>query len=269
MLYNYIPRQTYAIVSGYAGSELAAVVAGAELGSDYCIDLFFPKANPFVSGQKITLHLDNRSGIEQYDEHLRVYRTSVKAHIAESSEGKAHAIIDEYELVHSNSIVERYAQKGFKYDDDVRPVKGVPSDSELESVQFENEEFDNKLGVLVTRGCGSPHTTVMAFLSDSLDNIFLISPKNMRKAFNLERDNRCLFAIDHRANYQFEKAYEWNYTIISGEAFQIAAGTGIFDSIQREFVRKNPWELLFFSAPEIAMYHIRPGRIICPERYIK
>jgi len=109
----------------------------------------------------------------------------------------------------------------------------------------------------------------MAFLSSDKDDIFIISHSGTLKSKNLSRDARCGFAIDHRANYHFEKAYDWNYTIVKGEATQIPRNSKTFDIVQHQFVLKNPWEYAFFSDPKVIMYHIRPIEIMCPEKLVK
>ncbi|OHD23275.1 MAG: hypothetical protein A2Y38_24390 [Spirochaetes bacterium GWB1_59_5] len=100
MLSNFIPRHTYAIVSGYENEEIVSIVAGAFLFEPYKIVLYYPKVNPFKENQKITLHLDNRTGMETYDRDLKVYRASVKATIEENSLEKSIIKLEEYELVY-------------------------------------------------------------------------------------------------------------------------------------------------------------------------
>jgi len=76
-----------------------------------------------------------------------------------------------------------------------------------------------------------------------------------------------LFAIDHRANYHFEKAYDWNYAIIKGTASFVPRSHPHFNTIQEEFITKNPWEMAFFTDPKVLMYHIEPLELVCPEKY--
>lgn len=269
MLVNYIPRRTYAIVAGYFDDECVALVGGVALSEPYSIDIAFPKANPFFKDQKVTLHLDNRTGVEVFDRELRVYRSSVKGVVEQSFESGIRVLAMEYQVYYSNKTVETYRSGLYDYPlDDRKELSRLYSDDDRKIV-FEDKEFDNKLGVLVTRGVDRPHTTVMAFISTMEDDIYLISHEGTLKSRNLGRDDRCCFAIDHRANYHFEKTYDWNYTIIKGFAAKVRKDGAEFALVQSEFVKKNPWEFGFFSDPKVDMYRIRPIEVMCPEKYRK
>ena len=80
----------------------------------------------------------------------------------------------------------------------------------------------------------------------------------------LMRESHCFFTIDERAKFTFEQAIEWNYTIIEGDAHQIAHGSALFESVRQAFIDKNPWELPFFLREDLEMYHIRCQRVVCP-----
>jgi len=267
MLSDYLAKQSYAVVASYLDDELFALVAGVRFLNANQLELHYPKHNPFILGQKITLHLDNRTGAEYYDQDLRVFRTSVKALIRENSPERSIVDLEEYELVYSNKKQEVFRAEGFQFTQDKRPILDQPySDIKL-PLDLASKEFGNKLGVLVSRGPDQPHTTVMAFLSSSKDDIFIISQAATLKSHNLARDSRCLFAIDHRNTYNFEKAYDWNYSIIKGMAHQVEKTSREFSELQAEFVRKNPWEEAFFTDPSIIMYHIKPEEVLCPDKF--
>lgn len=70
----------------------------------------------------------------------------------------------------------------------------------------------------MTRTAEQPHTTVMAFLSTQDDDIFIISFPSTFKVQQLQRNPSCCFAIDERANFTFDKAIQWNYTLIDAIA---------------------------------------------------
>jgi len=266
MLADHLSRQTYAIAAGYVENRLEVAVVGVRLARRPFLELTFPKANPFSPGQLLTLHVDDRTGVEEFDPELRVHRSSVKARLVGAGL-EASAEILEYELHHGSRVVEKYAHSSFSYADDKRPEAGLPASPLTGAPRFDDSEYQNKLGVLVTRGPAQPHTTVMAFLSSEYDDIFLITRPGTLKWKYLQRDRRVAFAIDHRANYLFEKAYEWNYTIFRGEAGVVPPGSEVFRAIQAAFIDKNPWEIVFFSAPDLVMYHIQPQEILCAEKY--
>ncbi|MBP7096158.1 MAG: hypothetical protein KBC36_08730 [Spirochaetia bacterium] len=269
MLARYLPPRTYAVVSAYEGDALVGVIAAAEIGSDDAVDLEFPKVNPFRDGQALTIHLDNRTGVESFTPELLVYRASVKASATRCREGSLRAVPVEYELRYSDRVVDSFKAPGWEYPRDARPPV-APRETPLKRLALADErERDNKLGVWITRAADRPHTTVMAFLSSVDDDIFLISHADTFKSKCLARDGRCLYAIDHRASYRFEKAIDWNYTIIRGETFTVPRSNPLFEELQARFVEKNPWELGFFTDPKVVLHHVRPLEVMCPEKYAR
>lgn len=268
-LNQFIPKKTYAIAAGYRGGELAGAVAGAIINDDDSVMLTFPKANPFMAGQRVTLHLDNRTGVESFTPELRVYRCSYKGVVTEASEQKALVVPEEFILRHSNNDIIRFLRDAYRYPEDGRAERAIEN-TQLDRVLLPNEnEKENKLGVWITRAVDRPHTTVMAFLSSEEDEIFVISHSGTFKSHNIHRDPRCLFAIDHRASYRFDKAIDWNYTIIVGEARIVPRDRSLFAKIQEQFIDKNPWELVFFTDPKVEMFHIRPTEILCQDKYAR
>jgi hypothetical protein len=265
MLLNYLPQQTYAIAAGYIGDNIIAVVAGALINKDNSIRLIFPKGNPFKAGQRITLHLDNRTGAEAFSADLRVYRCSYKALTAEAEKDKCLATPLEYDLRFSNSSAEFFKAPAYEYPQDARGEKTIEKAELGGSLVINEKEGNNKLGVWITKAGDQPHTTVMAFLSTAKDDIFVISHKDSFKSRLIRRDANCCFAIDHRANYVFEKAYDWNYTIIRGKVREVSRGSNLFADIQNMFVEKNPWEFVFFTAPNMELFCLSPDEILTPD----
>ncbi len=266
---QYIPRNTYAVVSAYRGDELVGIVAGAVIEDDDTLRLRFPKANPFVVGQEITAHLDNRTGVEEFTPDIRVHRCSYKGVVVRSTAGEAEAMPVEYVLRYSTHTLIDFRRPGYEYPSDPRTERPIPpTDLDIRMIPDPKEQ-ENKLGVWITRARERPHTTVMAFLSSPADDIFVISHEGTFKSQNVHRDSRCLFAIDHRSSFHFQKAIDWNYTVIRGVARTVPRGTPLFDSVQGLFIEKNPWELMFFSDPKVEMFHISPEEVMCPEKYCR
>ncbi len=126
---------------------------------------------------------------------------------------------------------------------------------------------NNKVGIFVTNGIDRPHSTVMAYLSTKDDDIFIISHKGSFKSNNIIRNRDCAFTIDHRPELSFERAVFWNYTALKGRIYNISRSNPLFSFIQKSFVEKNPWEMVFFTHDDIEMFHIQSRDIICPEKY--
>ena len=84
------------------------------------------------------------------------------------------------------------------------------------------------------------------------------------KAKLLRRDPHCFFAIDSRATFSFERALEWNYSIIEAQAAIVPAGSAQYTDIREAFIAKNPWEVAFFTLPDLEMYHLKSKGIVCP-----
>ena len=265
ILQSYIPPTGIAIVSGYYESRILAYVALYRLMDDASLNISFPKGHRFGKGDLLTIHLDNRTGVDEFDADLRVSRSSYKGTVSYVDGNSIGVVPDEYKLYYSSNCLEEYRTPQFRYDE-VRTGRTLPeSGIQMEDLNWNKREFENKLGVLMTRLEKRPHTSLMAFLSNEEDDIFLISLKETFKSKLLHWDNRCCFAIDHRAEFIFEKAYDWNYTIIEGETFRISKENPVYDEIQYRFVMKNPWETSFFTHPDIEMYHIKPRRILVPD----
>jgi len=266
-LLRYLPRRTFAIVAGYRGEETAVLVAAALIGEDDGLSLSFPKGHPFEAGDRVTVHLDDRTGVEIYSAELLVHRCSYKGLVVSAGAEELRVKAEEYTLIHGSRVLIAFKSPGYDHPRDPRPMiqEKAPRPGKARG-RSDPREDANKLGVWITRGVERPHTTVMAFLSSEADDIFLISQAGSFKSSLIHRDRRCHFAIDHRANWNFEKRYEWNYTIVRAEARIIPRGDPRFAGIQAEFVEKNPWEIVFFTDPSIELFHLEPLAIECPER---
>ena len=59
--------------------------------------------------------------------------------------------------------------------------------------------------------------------------------------------------MDERATFTFERAIQWNYTIIEGDAHQIANGSALFESVRQAFIDK--------TRGAAVLYPRRPGDV--------
>lgn len=261
-LQDSLPAVTFGVVSAYGKLGIDTLVAGVVLHDDDSLTLRFPKGHVFFPGTAITVHLDNRTGAEQYDANLQVYRCSYKGLVTAADLDWVQVQPIQFQVFYSFQIVSQFAAPGYQFPEDTRPRQELPT-TLLRSTKLPNEkERDNKLGVLVTKAVDRPHTTVMAFLSSVDDDIFLVSSPETFKAQNLHRDPECVFAIDHRAAFLFERVIDWNFTILSAKAYAVPRETALFSEVQSQFVEKNPWEIAFFTMPTVEMYHLKPERIL-------
>ena len=258
---NFFPAQLVGVCAGYKGGSLVAAVAAVTLRRDDSLVLDFPKRNPFVAGDPVTVHLDDRVGSELYSVELRVHRSSFKGSVISARGNQARIGLVDYELFYGSRVVASSRAPGYQHPLDPRPE--VPLiESKLGAAPLADDgEKSNQLGVLITRAPVRPHTTVMAFLT-SVDEIFLITDTRSFKFRLLARDPECAFALDHRATFSFEHHVDWNYTIFETRAYRIDRASPLFARVQNEFVHKNPWESDFFSSPQAELIHLAPKRII-------
>lgn len=244
--------------------SMVVSICGVEPLSDKRLRTIFPKGHQLKDGQWVTLHLDNRTGVSDYDADLKVYRLSFKGKVIATSAFEVMIDALEYQVAYGMGVVKSYQAPDYAYPLDTRRTVALPTTPLSQVPAMDDSEYDNKIGVLLTYAPSQPHTTVMAFLSSVEDDIFFITFPSTFKSLLLKRDNRCYFAIDSRATFTFEQAIEWNYSIIRGEVYTVPKPSMMFDEIRERFVAKNPWEVGFFSHPEVEMYHLKAANVVCP-----
>jgi hypothetical protein len=267
-LSDLIGKQVLGVAGTYGtqDSEMDVYICGVNILSDTSLRLIFPNGHQLKINQKVTVHLDNRTGVSEYDADLKVYRSSFKGLVTSTTDTQAVLSAIEYEVYYGVGIEKSFRIEGYKYPHDDRPATDLPHSPLVEAPCMDDSENDNKIGVLMTFANQQPHSTVMAFLSSVEDDIFFITFPSTFKAKLLSRNNQCYFAIDGRATFTFEEAIEWNYSIISGNVYEIPKSSPVFPQIQELFIQKNPWEMGFFSHPEITMYHLKANKVVCPKQ---
>jgi hypothetical protein len=258
LLRDYLPRHTYAVVAGYRDDRIQAAVAAAQIGEDDDLVLQFPGSHGFQSGDKITVHLDNRMHVRQYTDQLPVHRTSYKGEVASVEDGFIQVRPCQFQVFHSFRCLEEYRAPGYAFPVDIRPVSALAPSPLIQPPRLKADEAGAHLGVLVTRAAERPHTTVMAFLSSEGGDIFLITDITSFKGHNLSRDPGALFAIDFRATYDLAKPLDWAYRLRPVRAHAIAPTSPLYLAIRDRFLAKNPWEGAFFLAPTSVMIHLVP-----------
>lgn len=266
-LNRYIPSPVVAVATLYNRNEKDQVdvyICGANVNGDDSLELIFANGHGMKTGDLITIHLDNRTGVAEYDADLSVYRLSYKGLVHSIEDKSVMVEPEEFQVFYGISVEYEFKRASYAFPVDRRVSKSLPATYLTQMPTSDPDEEENKVGVLVTKAGDRPHTTVMAFLSSTEDDIFFITLPNTFKSQLMKKDNECYFAIDNRATFTFEHAIEWNYSIIKGRVYDIPKDSPLFDQIREAFIAKNPWEVGFFSHPEIEMFHLAAVKVVCP-----
>ncbi|MDD2692427.1 MAG: pyridoxamine 5'-phosphate oxidase family protein [Simplicispira sp.] len=262
-LRDYLNEQLLGIVASYQSTGVVHHIGVVYPKRNNQLQIFIPRGHALALGSLVTVHLDNRTGIDELDAELRVYRTSYKGRVLAAEDNWVLLEPLEYALIHGVKVVDGFTAPGYAFPADSRPERALPL-SPLHSIPpVEPKDNDNKVGVLTTLAQGQPHTTVLAFLSTAQDDVFLISMPDSFKVQQLRRDPRCFFTIDERAKFTFEQSIEWNYTIMEMQAHQVPASCPLFEQVRRSFILKNPWEVGFFLSPALEMFHLQRVSLVC------
>lgn len=263
-LLNYLGRQFIGVLAAYQENNTVIFICLVYPLGNNNLRLYFPKGHSFSVGDLATIHLDNRTGVDEFDADIRVYRASYKGRVIQSEEGWVVLEPRECILFHGLKSVIQIKADDYSFPVDTRPENALLPTSLSTLPAVEERDHPNKVGVLVTLAEDQPHTTVLAFLSTQEDDIFLITFPETFKSKLLKRDSHCFFVMDERASYSFERAIEWNYTIVEGQARMIPPNTSLFESVRNAFIAKNPWEIAFFIRKDLEMYHIKKDSLVCP-----
>lgn len=261
-LKDYLGEQLLGVLASYQSRGIVHYIGVVYPRSSDELRVFIPKGHALAVGTLVTLHLDNRTGVDELDAELRVYRTSYKGRIASADENWITLEPLEYVLVHSTHVVEQYQAPGYAFPADPRPEPELPITPLQRLGPIQEREHHNKVGILTTLAAGQPHTTVLAFLNTEMDDIFLISVPGTFKLHQLKRDQRCFFIIDERAKFTFEQAVEWNYTILEMLAYQVPQTVPLYEQVRTAFVLKNPWEAGFFLMDGMEMLHLKCQAVV-------
>ncbi|MCG7561429.1 hypothetical protein [Pseudoalteromonas sp. McH1-42] len=267
-LNQFIPSPVIAVASAYQThlGDIDVFICFAQIDDDNQLLLQLRETHALQVGDLVTVHLDNRTGVSEYDAELSVYRLSYKGRVTALNETEITVSPIEYQVYYGISVELEYRAPEYEFPDDPRVQTPLPCTPLTATPVMDDEEHDNKVGVLITKAQSQPHTTVMAFLSSTDDDVFFITLPQTFKSSLMKRDNRCYFAIDNRASFTFENYVEWNYSIIAGKVHQIASDSALFNEVRELFISKNPWEVGFFSHPDIEMYHLKAEKVVCPKR---
>lgn len=265
-LVDFLGNLVIGVAAQYRASstDMDVYICTVTVRHDNGLTVHFPKGHKLKTGNLLTLHLDNRTGVSEYDADLKVYRLSYKGKIGAINGDFCEIQPREFQVYYGISVEMEYREPCYQFPEDCRPVRELPNTPLIDLPEMDLEEHENKIGVLITQAMEQPHSTVMAFLSSSADDVFFITFSNTFKSKLLSKDNECYFAIDSRATFNFDEAIHWNYSIIKGTTHKVPKENNIYHHIKEQFIQKNPFEVGFFTMPNVEMFHIIPNEVICP-----
>ncbi|WP_322994731.1 hypothetical protein [Castellaniella sp.] len=261
-LKDYLGNQLLGVLAAYQQQGTVHHVGVVYPRSNNGLRVFIPKGHALTVGALVTLHLDNRTGVDELDAELRVYRTSYKGRVVATDEDWLTLQPIEYMLIHGLQVIEQYREPGYDFPQDTRAENDLPITPLQTLGPIQEREHPNKVGILTTMAISQPHTTVLAFLNTVADDIFLISVPNTFKARQLKRNPHCFFIIDERAKFSFEQAIHWNYTILEMQAYQVPETAPLYEQVRTAFVLKNPWEAGFFLMDGLEMLHLKCQSVV-------
>lgn len=261
-LKDYLGEQLLGVLASYQPRGVVHHIGVVYPRSCNQLKVFIPKGHDLALHSLVTLHLDNRTGVDEFDAELRVYRASYKGRVVHVDENWITVDPVECVLVHGLRVVEEFREAGYEYPQDERPLRALPLSPLTTLGVVEEKDHANKVGVLTTMAHGQPHTTVLAFLTSENDDVFLISEPGTFKLSLLHRESRCFFTIDERAKFTFEQSIHWNYTILDSVAHAVPADTPLYAQVRHAFVLKNPWETDFFMLDGLEMLHLPRNAVV-------
>ncbi|MCG8480275.1 MAG: hypothetical protein MI724_14355 [Spirochaetales bacterium] len=264
VLAHYIGREQLGVFASWTASGARLGVARVAVGADDTLQLFVEDCLDVEAGQAVTIHLDNRTGVEEYDADLKVYRSSYKGRITRVSPGRMTVEPEHFELIYGVAPAAVWSAPGYEHPPIGETADAILPGDPVPPFDAAPEDAYNRVGVLITSAPVRPHTTLMAFHAMTEDRIFLVTWRSSLKYRLLRRDARCWFAIDNRNTFTFEKHPKFNYTIIETRARRIADDHPRHDEVVRRFLEKSPFEQGFFLHPEAVLLYLEPVKVVHP-----
>ncbi len=264
VLAHCIGREQLGVVAAWTQDGARLGVARVEVGADNTLQLFVEDCLDLEEGRAVTIHLDNRTGVEEYDTDLKVYRSSYKGRISRVSSGRIAVEPEHFELIYGVKPVAAWSTPGYEHPPLPRLADAMLPGDPVPPFDAAPEDAYNSVGVLVTSAPVRPHTTLMAFHAMTEERIFLVTWRSSLKYRLLQRDARCWFAIDNRNTFTFEKHPKFNYTIIETHARVVADDHPRHDDVVQRFLEKNPFEQGFFLHPEAVLLYLEPVKVVHP-----
>lgn len=257
----------YHDVPGSLGERpLLSGVGNVKILEDDRLIVSFEDCLGLKKGMPVTVHLDNRTGSEEYDVNLRVYRSSYKGSIIERNGSEIVIRPEHYELSFSSKHALVYNRPGYLHPsfEDQGDSKDVPVGRPVPPFEASPEDAYNQVGVLISRAPVRPHTTLMAFHSIANDDVFLVTWKSTLKYKILAANPHAYYAIDNRSTFTFDHHPQFNYTIIDAKVRQVDKKDPHHDELVARFIKKNPFEQSFFASDEAVLLHLETQKLVSP-----
>lgn len=258
VLREFLPRQSYGVIGVYREGRLSAQVAAVSLDDADGLFLLFAGAHEFLAGDAVTVQLDSRIDVAHLSEQLPVYRTSYKGEVTSASADALEIRPLQFQVFYSDKLVGEYQAPGYTFPADNRPLVALEESPHECGLQLVAGDAETSLGVLFTRAVDRPHSTVMAFLSAGRGDVFLVTNTRTFKAHNLFRDPRAVFAVDYRETYDLAKPLTWAYRLLPMKAYRISEDRDLHGEVREAFLKKNPWNVNFFTASGAFLLHLAP-----------
>ena len=90
-LRDYLNEQLLGIVASYQSTGVVHHIGVVYPKRNNQLQIFIPRGHALALGSLVTVHLDNRTGIDELDAELRVYRTSYKGRVLAAGDRRVHA----------------------------------------------------------------------------------------------------------------------------------------------------------------------------------
>ena len=117
-----------------------------------------------------------------------------------------------------------------------------------------------QVAILVTQGENWPTATMQAFAeTPELDLLFIMNDATEKFQNLLKHPNVTVF-IDAREKGKVE-TFEISRALIQGVAIEIDRDSAAWQASKEIFLKKSPFEALFFKYPTLRMMRIKPTRL--------
>ena len=111
-LVTYLGKQILGVLACYQQDDIVIHICGVYPQWDNRLRVFFPRGHALQVGELVTLHLDNRSGVDEFDSGIRVYRASYKGRVLSVEDDWALLAPRECVLMHGFAPVVEIAEPG-------------------------------------------------------------------------------------------------------------------------------------------------------------
>lgn len=142
-LVHYLGKQTLGVLACYQQGKVVMHICGVYPRTNNALRVFFPKGHALAVGDVATLHLDNRTGVDQFDANISVYRASYKGRVVEVDEDWVLLEQRECQVMYGLSCVLDIRAPDYHYPQDTREERAVPFTPLNALPETEHHDFTN------------------------------------------------------------------------------------------------------------------------------